>query len=125
MPRVLVVDDNVELAEDLVEILTGEGHQALAAFGGREALSRAAEYDYDAALVDIRMPDMDGVALVGRLMRERPDRSYFFMTGHSSDRSISEAMALSQGAVLEKPLDIDRMLRLIAAAGRHSARPST
>ncbi|MFI5308376.1 MAG: response regulator [Polyangiales bacterium] len=117
MSRVLVVDDNRELADDLAEILTGEGHEARVAYGGPDALEVASTFPFDAALVDIRMPDMDGVALVQRLMSERPASSYMFMTGYSSERSLSEAAAIAQRAVLYKPLDIDRVLRLVAASG--------
>jgi CheY-like chemotaxis protein len=116
MSRVLIVDDNRDLADDLAEILEGEGHEARVAYGGPEALEVATAFAFDAALVDIRMPDMDGVALVQRLMSSRPTSSYMFMTGFSSDRSLSEATAISQRAVLYKPLDIDRVLRLVAAS---------
>ncbi|MDD9937737.1 MAG: response regulator [Myxococcales bacterium] len=116
MGKVLVVDDNKELANDLVEILTAEGHQARAAYGGQHALETAEQYEYDAALVDIRMPDMDGVALVGKLMKTHPTQAYLFMTAYSESRTLSEAMALSTRAVLEKPLDIARVCRLVSAA---------
>jgi DNA-binding NtrC family response regulator len=117
MSKVLIVDDNRGLADDLAEILQTEGHQTDVAYGGHAALERAAVFDFDAALVDIRMPDMDGVALVHRLMCARPRSSYWFMTGDSSERSLSEAAAISQQAVLFKPLDISRVLRLVAASG--------
>ncbi len=119
MSRVLVVDDNRELADDLAEILGGAGHQARAVYGGAAALQLSRNFDFDVALVDIRMPDMDGVTLVQHLMNVRPNAHYLFMTGDSSDRTLSEAAAMGQRAVLLKPLDIDRLLRLVAACGRN------
>jgi CheY-like chemotaxis protein len=116
MTKVLIVDDNVELADNLAEILQGEGHQVQAAYNAREAMERAGSFAFDAALIDIRMPDMDGVTLVHHLMRERPTSSYLFMTGYSKDRTLSEAEAISQRAVLSKPVDIARVLRLVGAS---------
>lgn len=117
MCRVLVVDDNRDLADDLAEILAAEGHQVQTAYGGQHALDTAASYDFDTALVDIRMPDMDGVALVNHLMKTHPSQRYLFMTAFSESRTLSEALAISSQAVLEKPLDIGRVCRLVSAAG--------
>lgn len=117
MRRVLVVDDNEGLVEDLVEVLEGEGHEVRGAYDGRTALEHARGFAFQLALVDIRMPGMDGVALVRQLMSIQPRSHYLFMTGYSSDQTLSEAMALSQRAVLEKPLDLDRLIRLVAGSG--------
>lgn len=115
MARVLVVDDNRELADDVVEILTAEGHEAKAVYDGQQALELAG-YDYDTALVDIRMPHMDGVTLVKHLMRRHPERTYLFMTAFSGASTMLEALAMSQDAVLDKPLDFSRLLRLVHAS---------
>jgi len=117
MSRVLVVDDNRDLADNLVEVLDAEGHEARAAYDAQHALQCAEQFAFDAALVDIRMPGMDGVALVHHLMRGHPRSSYMFMTGYSSEPTLAEAAAVSQRAVLGKPLDIPRLLRLVVAAG--------
>jgi len=115
MSKVLIIEDNTELADNLAEILEAEGHEVQAAYGAEDALARAATFPFDAALVDIRMPSMDGVTLVHHLMRERPRSNYLFMTGYSKDRTLSEAEAISQQAVLSKPVDIARVLRLVGA----------
>jgi CheY-like chemotaxis protein len=116
MARILVVDDNKELADDVVEILTAEGHDAKAAYDGEQALDVARGYAYDAALVDIRMPRMDGVTLVKHLMGRHPERTYLFMTAFAGANTMVEALAMSQDAVLDKPLDFPRLLRLVDAA---------
>jgi DNA-binding response OmpR family regulator len=121
MARVLVVDDNRELADDLVEILAAEGHEARAAYDGEQAIHAAREYDYDAALVDIRMPRMDGVTLVKHLMHDHPRRTHLFMTAFADASTMVEALAMSSDAVLDKPLDFPRLLRLVNAAARERA----
>lgn len=65
--RVLVVDDNEINRQVVCEILRHEGAEARAASGGREALAMLAHADFDGALVDIRMPDMDGFELAHKI----------------------------------------------------------
>jgi CheY-like chemotaxis protein len=118
MARVLVVDDNRDLADNLVEILSAEGHEAVAEYGGKGALLRANGFPFDAALIDIRMPDMNGVTLTRRLMRDRPDVTYLLMTAYADMKTTEEAIALGQRAVLDKPLDIELLRRLIPVSSR-------
>lgn len=115
MRRVFVVDDNEPLVEDLVELFESEGHEVVCAYDGDAALLRAHEFAYHVALVDIRMPGIDGITLVRQLLPVRPRARHLFMTGYSNDQALSEAAALSQHAVLDKPLDLDRVLGLIAS----------
>ena len=115
MARVLVVDDNEPLAEDLAEILEDAGHEARCVFSPGEALSAAKNFQFDAALLDIRMPEMDGVTLARRLSGCRPHATYMFMTAFSTDQVVEEAMAISAGATLAKPVDLERLTRLMSA----------
>lgn len=115
MARVLVVDDNEALAEDVTEILEEAGHEARCAFSPSAALEEARAFPFDAALLDIRMPEMDGVTLARLLVGSRPEATFMFMTAYSSDKVVQEAMALSSGATLAKPLDLERLTRLMSA----------
>lgn len=121
MARALIVDDNRELADDLVEVLVSQGHEAKAAYDGEQALAMAEGCEYDVALVDIRMPRIDGVTLVKELMERCPDRTYLFMTAFASARAMVEAVAASRDAVFEKPLELPRLLRVIGAARSHAS----
>jgi CheY-like chemotaxis protein len=114
--RVLVVDDNRDLADNVVEILMADGHDAVAEYGGEGALARAQGFPFDAALIDIRMPGMSGVALAKRLMHDHPNQTYLLMTAYADMKTTEEALALGQRAVLDKPLDFELLRRLIPAA---------
>ena len=81
--RVLVVDDEVEIAQMVREVLNRDHHQVAVATSGREALERLAEHPVDLILSDLRMPDLDGPALHRELAARRPDlaRRIVFVTG--------------------------------------------
>jgi CheY-like chemotaxis protein len=113
MANVLVVDDDRDLADNLVEILAGSGHAARAVYSGLAALDRAASDRFDLAFVDIRMPVMNGLALVHELRNRTPIRGYVFMTGYAEPALMTEAAVISRHAVLEKPVTIQQLLQLV------------
>lgn len=117
--HVLVVDDNRELADNLAEILTDEGHTAHTAYSGQEALAAANRQHYDIVLTDIRMPGMDGVELITRMHERDPQATYLLMTAHASDGLLATAASLGiAGAVLPKPLVIEDLLaRILGPSG--------
>lgn len=117
--HVLVVDDNRELADNLAEILTDEGHIAHTAYSGEEALVAAQGQHFDFVLTDIRMPGMDGVELITRLHERDPQATYLLMTAHASDGLLATAASLGiAGAVLPKPLIIEDLLaRILGPSG--------
>lgn len=75
--QILVVDDERALREELADFFRSEGFSCAVASGGIEALALATERDFDVVLVDIRMPDMDGIALVQRLREQAPKRKFW------------------------------------------------
>jgi len=112
--RVLVVDDNRQLAENLAELLSDEGCSVRTAFSAEEALRAAADAHFDLVLTDIRMPGMNGVELVRRLAQREPTATYLLMTAYTSDQVLSAASHLGVvRAVLAKPLAVERLLELL------------
>ncbi len=120
--HVLIADDNSELADNLGEVLRAEGHRVAVAHDSRQALGWAASFRYDVALVDLLMPDMNGVELVRRLMRERREPSYLFMTGGADEALVRTAGVLSCHPVLPKPIDLECLLRTLGGLGSPSQR---
>jgi len=115
--RVLVVDDNEQLAENLAEILEDEGYDATTAFCPETALERALTSGFDVALMDVHMPGMDGVSLYGRLREHLPDATYLLMTAHTRDERLGDARRAGIGAIFPKPLPIRTLLAHLPAAG--------
>jgi DNA-binding NtrC family response regulator len=113
--RVLVVDDNVELAENLAEILNGEGYVVTVCGDPEAAIAIAEREEVDVALLDVRMPGMDGVALHAHLAARLPRATFVLMTAYSTDDRIEVARRAGIRDVLPKPLPIDRLLAAMPA----------
>lgn len=111
--NILVVDDNEHLANNLQELLHGEGYGASVAFDGGTALSLCRRTPFDVALVDIRLPDMDGLRLQERLA-EISDADVIIITGYATLENAAEAVRRKQIVGYEtKPLDMNRLMAFI------------
>lgn len=118
--RVLIVDDNRDLAENLGELLDLEGFESIVLSSSRAALERAAELEFDVALLDVRMPDVDGIELCSALGAAHPNAVILLMTAFTAEGRLAEAKAAGALAVLPKPVPFERLLSLIDDGG---ARP--
>src|SRR6202142_3705394 len=117
--RILIVDDELVVRDSLGKWFTSEGYTARPVGSGREALETIQQAEFDIALLDIKMPGMDGMELQGRLHEADPDLSVIIMTGYSSvDTAVQ---ALKQGAYdyITKPVDPDELSHLVANALEH------
>jgi DNA-binding NtrC family response regulator len=114
--RVLLVDDDDGMRRSLEKILRLKGFAVTTAMDGLEAVARAEDSSPDCCLMDIKMPNLNGVEAYKRIAEKCPDTPVLFMTAYSRSSLIDEASDLAV-EVLSKPLDIERMLeRLIDAA---------
>ena len=118
MRRYLVVDDNLDFAENLAEILRDSGDEVAIAEGGPEALELARGQRFDALLTDMRMPFMGGAELVHELRRIDPGAAAMVITAHVSDDALEAARREGLLAVLPKPVAVGRLLELLAVARR-------
>jgi two-component system, NtrC family, response regulator HydG len=117
--RILIVDDELVVRDSLSKWFTSEGYTAKPASGAREALDLIQRADFDIALIDIKMPGMDGMELQSRLKEADPDLTVVIMTGYASvDTAVQ---ALKQGAYdyITKPVDPDELSHLVANALEH------
>lgn len=118
MRTYLIVDDNREFAENLAEILRDRGDEVVVAPGGEEAVARARERRFDAVLTDMRMPLMGGAEVVHEIRRIDPRIPAMAITAHVGDDAIEAARREGLLAVLPKPVDVRRLLDLLASARR-------
>ncbi|MFO0629261.1 MAG: response regulator [Polyangiales bacterium] len=117
-PRILVVDDNVSLGENIVEILCDAGYEADYFDHPRAALEALRAGVYRAALLDIRMPDMDGVDLYRAIKEVDPAIPAIAMTAWSGDERVRAAVREGVVAVFPKPVDAAILLsRLESVVG--------
>ncbi len=125
---VLVVDDEESMRYFLRKTLSREGYEVLAATDGPEALAMAQSTPPDIALVDIRMPGMDGVTLMRALKATHPHLPVVLMTGYGSVQNALHAMRQGATDYLTKPFRLDAIRTKVAAALKAAAaheRPQT
>src|SRR4051812_37929109 len=106
--KILLVDDDEALRLGLEEMLRRAGHRVTGAGNGRQGLERLGEADL--LVTDLRMPDMDGLALLRAARGLRPGLEVIVMTGFGSIASAVEAMRLGARAYLTKPFDPEELL---------------
>ena len=115
-PRILIVDDEEDIRKSLRMILEYEGYACFAAGTPEEGLEAARREDPDVILLDIKMPGMDGLEVLGRL-KERGDRGEVVMiSGHATVATAVEATRKGAFDFLEKPLEEGRVLTSVRNA---------
>jgi two-component system, NtrC family, sensor histidine kinase HydH len=115
--RILLVDDNVDLVDNLGEILEDEGYKVLRATSCATARARAAE-GFDVALVDLRLPDGDGTELAAELHQAVPGAEVVLLTGFASVESAAAAIRAGACAYLVKPCAVPELLLTVGQALR-------
>ncbi len=117
--RMLVVDDEAIVRESLGAWFRQEGHQVATAENAKEALRLCAESRFDIALVDIRMPGLDGLELQARLAAADPELTLILMTAYASVDSAVRAMKAGAYDYIVKPFDPDDLSLLVKRAAEH------
>lgn len=112
----MIVDDEREFSDVLAERMESRGFQVDTVENGFEALERVEKKDYDAVVLDLAMPKMDGIETLKRLLETRADLQIIILTGHATiDRGI-EAIKKGAAEFLEKPTDVDTLVEKIRKA---------
>jgi two-component system response regulator AtoC len=113
--RVLVVDDEEGIREFVADALEDDGHVAVRARDGAEAAARLRAQAFDLMITDLRMPEMDGMALVRAARAEQPEMEVIVLTAHGSVETAVEAMKLGAFDYLRKPIASPGELRLLVS----------
>ena len=114
--KVLLVDDEKEFTETLAERMTARGLEVDIAANGAEALKKIKEKTYDVILLDLIMPEMDGIESMKKLLGENPDLQIVLLTGHATLEKGVEAVKMGAQDFIEKPADIKKLMGLIEKA---------
>lgn len=114
--RVLLIDDEQTLVEYLAKRLLREGFTVKATFSGEEAVQAATNESYDVAVVDLKMPGIDGVETQKRLKEVQPFMQCIVLTGHGSIESALESGKQDAYKYLLKPVDYDTLVDTIKEA---------
>ena len=114
MGRILVVDDEEGVRSFLAESLELDGHQIEEAASGEEGLERLRAKGFDLVLTDLRMPGMEGMALLEKAQAEQPEVEFIVLTAHGNVESAVQAMKLGAFDFIQKPVSGPAELRLLA-----------
>jgi len=105
--RLLLVDDEVGYIEVLSKRLTRRGFKVTTASSGAEAIRAARTGDFDVAVVDLKMEDMDGIEVLKVLKKMVPALHDIILTGHGSERAAREGISHGAFDYLIKPIGLD------------------
>ncbi len=108
--HVLIVDDEVEFMETLVKRMRRRNIEASGAVSGEQALAILAVKGADVVVLDVRMPEMDGIETLQAIKTDHPLVEVVLLTGHASLSVAREGMELGAFDYLMKPINIDELL---------------
>ncbi|MFB3829645.1 MAG: sigma-54-dependent transcriptional regulator [Bryobacteraceae bacterium] len=117
--RILIVDDELVVRDSLGKWFVSEGYQAKPVASAREALEAIQQMEYDIALIDIKMPGMDGMELQNRLREADQDLTVIIMTGYASVETAVQALKRGAYDYITKPVDPDELSHLVGKALEH------
>jgi two-component system response regulator AtoC len=115
MARILVVDDEEGVRSFIAEALEMDGHSVAQAADGDEAVARLGERGFDLLISDLKMPGLDGMALLKKVRVEQPELEVIMLTAHGTVETAVEAMKLGAFDYVEKPISGPAELRLLAS----------
>jgi len=115
-PSILVVDDDVDTCRNLSDILTDLGYRVDTAHDGPAALELVRRNAYDVALLDYKMPGMDGLTLYREIKRLRAGTVAIVVTAYAGGTTEEEALGAGAWQVLPKPVDFPKLLGFVGEA---------
>lgn len=116
MPKILVIDDEKSIRNTLKDILEYEKFEVQLAEDGFEGIEKASNERFDVILCDIKMPKMDGLEVLEKLLQQNPDNTVVMISGHGTIETAVDAIKKGAYDFISKPPDINRMLITIRNA---------
>lgn len=115
-PRLLIVDDEPDICENLTDIFGELGYEVTVAHDGPTALELAERETFDIALLDLRMPEMDGLELFKRLKSVAQGTAAIIITAYASSDTARDAVEAGAWGVMSKPVDIQTLFKTVEDA---------
>lgn len=110
MARILVIDDERSIRNTLKDVLEFEKHQVEVAENGRAGLEKATSTVFDVIFSDIKMPEMDGIEVLGALKEQDVEAPVIMISGHGNIETAVECIKKGAFDFIEKPIDLNRLL---------------
>ncbi|NWH06602.1 response regulator [Desulfobacter latus] len=114
--KVLIIDDEQEFTQALAERMTTRGMTVSTSSSAIEGLKNVEEHSFDVVVLDLQMPEMDGIETLKVLKKKKPELQVILLTGHATVEKGIEAMKLGAMDLLEKPADLTTLTEKIKKA---------
>jgi len=117
--RLLLVDDEEGYVKVLSKRMARRNMEVMTALSGAEGIQRLRKQDFDVAILDLKMEDMDGIEVLRVFKKMVPDLPVIMLTGHGTEKAAREGLDLGAFDYLTKPCDLEELVKKIRAACRH------
>ena len=114
--KILVVDDETKIANALAERLGLRGFDATPVYDGTSALSMLRRDHFDGIILDLRLPDIDGIDILRHTKEEFPDMRVVILSGHGTERDFETCLRIGAIACFQKPADISQLTKALAGS---------
>jgi DNA-binding NtrC family response regulator len=111
--RILIIDDDENIRKVLTAILEEEGYAIESVDTGKKAIERSKRKAYNLALIDIRLPDMEGIELLTKMKDTTPKMRKIIITGYPTVHNAVEAVNRGADGYIMKPFDVEKVLKTI------------
>ena len=111
---VLVVDDDRRMVKTISDILRIKGFKAEPAYSGEEAVEKVMSMDFDCVLMDLKMPEIDGVEALKLIKEQAPGLPVVMMSAYATEEQANEAKGEGAYSILAKPIDVQQMLSFLS-----------
>ena len=112
--HILIVEDDLDYAECLAEVVVSNGHTVQIALSGEEALDKFRQTEFDIILLDLKLPGINGVESFREFRKLKPDTKVVITTGYSVDDLVTQAQQEGALAVYHKPFELTKLMEFLA-----------
>ncbi len=114
--KLLLVDDEKHFVEVLYKRLSDRDFSVTTTFSGEEGIQALRKVDFDVAILDLKMKDMDGIEVLKIFKKMYPKMEVIILTGHESEQTVGEGMEYGAFAYISKPCDFEELIATIEKA---------
>lgn len=114
--KMMLVDDEERFLKTTQKLLSKKGYDVLTATGGVEALEKLAGHNIHVVVLDVKMPGMDGIAILREIKRSHPLVEVIMLTGHATVESAVDGLKSGATDYLMKPTDIEELIKKVEEA---------
>ena len=116
--RLLLVDDEEGYVKVLAKRMTRRNMEVVTALSGSDGIQRLRKQDFDVAILDLKMEDMDGIEVLRVFKKMVPNMPVIMLTGHGTEKAAREGLEVGAFDYLMKPCDLEELVEKIRAACR-------